>query len=111
MAKRGRPGLSQLEKSELWSRWKAGECVSDIARALQVLGSRVHHVLACAGGMVPAVRRRSPRALRMEEREEISRGIATGDSAQRNTPHLRLYLSTHLALLSRRTRDDSRGAA
>ncbi len=82
MAKRGRPGLSQLEKAELWNRWKAGECVSDIARALQVPGSRVHHVLSCAGGIVPAARRRSSRALRMEEREEISRGIAAGDSAR-----------------------------
>jgi len=83
MAKRGRPGLSQVEKSELWARWKAGDCVSDIARALQVPGSRVHHVLACAGGIVPAARRRSPPALRMEEREEISRGIAAGESARR----------------------------
>src|SRR5688500_11533379 len=82
MAKRGRPGLSQVEKAELWNRWKAGECVSDIARALQVPGSRVHHVLSCAGGIVPAARRRSSRALRMEEREEISRGIAAGDSAR-----------------------------
>lgn len=83
MAKRGRPGLSRAEKSELWSRWKAGECVSDIARALQVRGSRVHHVLSCAGGIMPAARRRSPQALKLEEREEISRGIAAGDSAQR----------------------------
>lgn len=83
MAKRGRPGFSHTEKSDLWARWKAGECVSDIARALQVPGSRVHHVLACTGGIVPAARRRSPRALRMEEREEISRGIAAGDSARR----------------------------
>jgi IS30 family transposase len=82
MAKRGRPGLSRVEKAELWNRWKAGECVSDIARALQVPGSRVHHVLACAGGIVPAARRRSSRALRMKEREEISRGIAAGDSAR-----------------------------
>ena len=83
MAKRGRAGLSQVEKSELWARWKAGDCVSDIARVLRVPGSRVHHVLACAGGIVPAVRRRSPRALRPQEREEISRGIAAGESARR----------------------------
>jgi len=83
MAKRGRSGLSHEQKSELWARWKAGECVSDIARALEVPGSRVHHVLACAGGIVPVARRRSPRALRMEEREEISRGIAAGHSARR----------------------------
>ena len=83
MAKRGRPGLSQAEKAKLWARWKAGDCVSDIARSLQVPGSRVHHVLACSGGMMPAARRRPLWALRLEEREEISRGIAAGDSAQR----------------------------
>lgn len=83
MAKRGRPGLSHEQKSELWARWKAGECVSDVARALAVAGSRVHHVLACSGGIAPVARCRSSRALRMEEREEISRGIAAGHSARR----------------------------
>ena len=83
MAKRGRPGLSHEQKARLWARWKAGDCVSDIARSLEVPGSRVHHVLACTGGMVPAKRRRSSRALRMEEREEISRGVAAGDSMRR----------------------------
>ena len=83
MAKRGRPGLSHEQKAELWTRWKAGDCVSDIARALELPGARVHHVLACAGGIMPATRRRASRALRIEEREEISRGIAAGHSAQR----------------------------
>jgi IS30 family transposase len=82
MAKRGRAGLSHEQKAKLWARWKAGDCVSDIARALEVPGSRVHNVLAFAGGIVPATRRRSSRELRLEEREEISRGIAAGDSAQ-----------------------------
>ena len=89
MAKRGRVGLSHEQKSKLWARWKAGDCVSDIARSLEVPGSRVHHVLACAGGMVPAARRRASRALRMEEREEISRGIAAGDSVRRIAARLR----------------------
>lgn len=84
MARRGRAGLlSQGEKQELWSRWKTGECVSDIARALQVPGSRVHYALACEGGIAPAARRRSSRALGVDEREEISRGVAAGDSARR----------------------------
>ena len=83
MAKTGRAGLSHEQKAQLWARWKAGDSVSDIARALEVPGSRVHHVLACTGGMVPAKRCRSSRALRMEEREEISRGIAAGDSVRR----------------------------
>ena len=101
MAKRGRPGLSRAEKSELWARWKAGDCVSDIARALQVPGSRVHHALACAGGIVPAVRRRASRALRMGEREEISRGIAAGDSARRIAARLQRPVCTVTRELAR----------
>jgi len=89
MAKRGRAGLSREQKSELWARWKTGECVSDIARALEVPGSRVHHVLACTGGIAPVARRRSSQALRMEEREEISRGIAAGHSARRIAAQLK----------------------
>ena len=34
MAQRGRPGLSAEQKRELWSRWKAGESLSEIGRAL-----------------------------------------------------------------------------
>jgi len=34
MARMGRPGLSDSQKSELWQRWKAGESLSDIGRAL-----------------------------------------------------------------------------
>ena len=82
MAKRGRPGFSHKQKSELWARWKAGDCVSDIARALKVPGSRVHHVLECAGGIAPVARRRASRALTLKDREEISRGIAARHSAR-----------------------------
>jgi hypothetical protein len=35
MAKTGRPGLSREKKTELWERWKSGQCASDIARALE----------------------------------------------------------------------------
>lgn len=34
MARTGRPGLSHEQKAELWQRWKAGETLSDIGRAL-----------------------------------------------------------------------------
>lgn len=94
MAKRGRVGLSHEQKANLWSRWKAGDCVSDIARALVVPGQRVHNVLAGAGGIVPAARRRSSRELRLEEREEISRGIAARESAQRIAERLGRSKST-----------------
>ncbi len=66
MAKRGRAGLSHEQKAQLWARWKAGDSVSDIARSLEVAGPRVHHVLACTGGIVPVKRKRSSRALRLD---------------------------------------------
>ena len=34
MGQRGRPGLSPDQKRELWRRWKAGESLSEIGRAL-----------------------------------------------------------------------------
>jgi transposase, IS30 family len=101
MAKTGRAGLSHEQKAQLWARWKAGDSVSDIARSLEVAGSRIHHVLAFTGGMVPAKRCRSSRALRMEEREEISRGIAAGDSLRRIAARLQRPVCTISRELSR----------
>jgi IS30 family transposase len=78
MARSGRPGLSESEKSELWRRWKAGESLSDISRALAKNPGSVHGVLKGRGGIAPAPRKRSARALTIAEREEISRGLAAG---------------------------------
>jgi IS30 family transposase len=83
MAQRGRPGLSPEQKRELWSRWKAGESLSEIGRALGKQPGSIHGVVASNGGYVPAVRRRSPRVLTITEREEISRGLAEGASLRR----------------------------
>jgi len=58
MAKIGRPGLSREQKTELWARWKSGQCSSDIARALERTKGAIHRVLSVKGGIVPAVRRR-----------------------------------------------------
>jgi IS30 family transposase len=54
---------------------------ADIARALARRNkSGVYRVLALKGGIAPKSRRRGPRALRLEEFEEISRSIAAGRS-------------------------------
>jgi IS30 family transposase len=82
MAQLGRPGLSPHQKAELWNRWKAGESLSDIARALKKGGGSVFGVLRLRGGIAPIARRRSRLALTNEEREEISRGIAAGQSVR-----------------------------
>ena len=72
------------QKAELWERWKRGQCVADIARALERRNkSGVYRVLALNGGIAPAPRRRALVTLRLEEREEISRGIAAGRPIRR----------------------------
>ena len=83
------------QKAELWERWKGGQCVADIARALERRNkSGVYRILALNGGIAPAPRRRAPVALRLEEREEISRGIAAGRSIRRIAQGLRRSAST-----------------
>src|SRR5215475_6299612 len=79
-----RTWFTPKQKAELWERWKSGQCVADIARALERRNkSGVYRVLAGNGGIAPAPRRRALVALRLEEREEISRGIAAGRSIRR----------------------------
>ena len=80
MARLGRPGLSEARKKELWERWKAEESISDIARALKKSPGSIHGVLKATGGIAPPQRRRPRWALTLAEREEISRGLASGDS-------------------------------
>lgn len=82
MARLGRPrrGLSEAGKKELWERWRAGESVSDIARALQKAPGSIHTMIEATGGFSPPERHRRSYALTLVEREEISRGLATGDS-------------------------------
>ena len=80
MANLGRPGLSAVRKKELWDRWKAGESISDIARALEKPPGSIHGVLKATGGIAPPKRYRPRWVLTLAEREEISRGLAAGES-------------------------------
>ena len=81
MARLGRPGgLSAASKRELWERWRAGESISDIARALHKAPGSIHGMLEATGGFSPPERRRRRCALTPAEREEISRGLASGES-------------------------------
>jgi IS30 family transposase len=73
-------GLSAIEKSDVWSRWKAGETLHEIGRAFDKEHSCIRSVLLPRGGIAPTARRRSRLALTLSEREDISRGIASGSS-------------------------------
>jgi IS30 family transposase len=73
---RGRPGLSSQQKTELWRRWRHGESLSDIGRALGKHAGSIFGVLASNGGITPSVQTRNDCALSLREREEISRCLA-----------------------------------
>src|ERR1700676_91642 len=73
-------GLSAIEKRDIWSRWKAGQSLHEIGRAFDKPHSCIRSVLLPRGGIAPAARQRSRLALTLAEREDISRGIASGSS-------------------------------
>lgn len=75
-----RSRLSWSQRNELWRRWRGGETVVDIARALQRERTSIGDVIAAAGGVAPRPRQRSRLAITASEREEISRGLVRGDS-------------------------------
>jgi IS30 family transposase len=72
--------VTSAQREELWHRYKAGETVLGIGRALGQRTSNLYRVLQAAGGIAPALRIRSPKVLSFCEREEISRGIAAGET-------------------------------
>ncbi len=80
MAGSVRRGLSDAQRRKLWDRWAAGESISGIGRALGRPPGSVFSVLRANGGYVPPRRCRRSGALSLPEREEISRGIASGES-------------------------------
>ena len=101
MAQMGRPGLSAEQKTQVWQRWRAGDSLSDIGRAIYKHPASVFGVLKLHGGITPAERRRSSRVLNLDEREEISRGIAEGISMRQIACRLGRSASTISREISR----------
>lgn len=82
MARFGPPGLSVALREQVWQGWKAGQTLEEIGTALGKHFGSVYHVIHGEGGIAPRSRRRSPRALSLSDREEVSRGIAAGLSSR-----------------------------
>jgi IS30 family transposase len=89
-----RAEVSAAQRTDIWRRWKAGESLHEIGRAYGHTPSSIHLLLSHHGGIVPAVRRRSPQALTLTEREDISRGIASGSSIREIATRLSRATST-----------------
>jgi len=76
MVYRTRIKYTAAQKAEIWDRWQRGEPLTAIGRMFDRPSSSIFNMLAPTGGIRPPPRRRSRLALRLAEREEISRGLA-----------------------------------
>ena len=68
------------ESAEIWDRWQRGEGLKSIGRVFGKSSGSIFSHLMPFGGIRPRPRRRSRLALTLLEREQISRGLVSGDS-------------------------------
>lgn len=78
----GRAPLTMAERDEIWRRRGAGEPIWMIARHIGRDRTTVRTWVMLTGGIPPYRPRRSGRELTAREREEISRGLALGESCR-----------------------------
>lgn len=76
------PFVTEAEKAEIWVRRARGEPVWMIARQMGRHRGTVQALVAATGGLPPPARQRSRRELTTHEREELSRGLAMGESCR-----------------------------
>jgi DNA-binding CsgD family transcriptional regulator len=86
--------LSEQQRNDMWRRWKAGQSLHEIGRVFGKDHVSIQFMLAQRGGIAPAERRRSPFTLTLAEREDISRGIASGSSIREIAKGLQRDIST-----------------
>ena len=72
--------FSEEERQTIWDMREAGVPVKRIAKHLGRQNVSLRKFIADAGGKRPTARQRSELRLSLEEREEISKGLAAGDS-------------------------------
>ena len=102
MGYRGRIYFTEKQKAEIWDRWQRGESMSSIGRMFDRNSSSIYPLLSRTGGIRPPERKRSRLALRLSEREEISRGLRAQLSLRTIARQLRRAPST----ISREVRDN-----
>jgi IS30 family transposase len=96
-----RVGFTAAQSAELWERWKKGEGLKSIGRVFGKTSSSIFAHIRPSGGIKPAARWRSARALTLPEREEISRGLVAGRSLRAIATALRRAPSTISREISR----------
>src|SRR5215472_2696461 len=94
MIQRKRSRLSPTEKADIWRRWKCGQSMHEIGRVHGRPHPTIRKLLLPHGGITPVPHRRSRLALTLAEREDISRGIASGSSIREIASRLDRAAST-----------------
>jgi IS30 family transposase len=74
--------LAEAVKDAIWVLRAEGVSEAEIGRRLGLPKRTVSKYLERVGGIRPRSRRRAERCLTLAEREEVSRGIARGESAR-----------------------------
>src|SRR6202789_1830394 len=99
-------GLSAIEKSDIWRRWKAGETLHEIGRAFDKPHSSIRCLLLPRGGIPPAARRRSCLALTPDSANRTSgvrgkdfSGDPTGEELWGSPPLSGKYLHRDFRLI------------
>jgi IS30 family transposase len=77
-----RRALTEKDQNEIWQRWSQGWTLGRIGRSIGRSHGVVQQVVARTGGVRPPTRLRAADRLSLAEREEISRGVAAGESAR-----------------------------
>src|SRR5580658_9446487 len=102
MAQRERAGFSAAKRTEIWSRWKAGQSLHTIGCAFGKQHPSIHSLLSRHSGIAPAVRQRALLTLTLAEHEAILRGMAGGLSLhdiakglERATPTVSREIARH----------------
>jgi IS30 family transposase len=85
---------SLSRSAEMWRLWVKGFTLEEIGRALGKPASSIYMAAASCGGIAPQAKQRAARAVSLVEREEISRGIASGLSMREMARNLGRSAST-----------------
>ena len=94
MKYRARIYYTEGQKALMWERWRKGESLQRIAQLFDRNHSSIRRILAETGGICPAQRCRSRWALRLTEREAISRSMVANHSIRSIAASLRRAPST-----------------
>src|SRR5271166_4359378 len=78
----GPVGFDVEQQALIWAMWRRGDAIREMERTLGETLPRIRRYLRESGGIPPIPRRRRVGHLSLDEREEISRGIAAGLSGR-----------------------------